>query len=245
MHINDPETGDEIQKTTYSPEDMREPEIVNEPGENPAWVLKSRGTCLIWQNTTAQTDNFGQDSNYNPAASTDVDPLFPVTKNDIQFYKFFEGEPGNGSIETLDKYQAPLDVVVLANMQGGPLLVQVSADGTEWTTIGEIAKTGYNRMWGKYTTMYNGTDEVYIRITQDEAAGGAKVFDIYIANQGEQSLTLLQQLNEELASGIADVKQTAKVAEGIYNLSGMRQNGLKTGLNIVVKDGVARKVIVK
>ena len=129
-------------------------------------------------------------------------------------------------------------------MQGGPLLVQVSADGTSWTTIGEIAKTGYSRMWGKYTTMYNGTDEVYVRIAQEEASGGAKIFDIYIANQGEQSLALLQQLNEEL-TGIADVKQAVNVAEGIYNLSGMRQNGLKTGLNIVVKDGVVRKIIVK
>lgn len=243
--ITDPETGDEIQKTTYSPEDMREPEVVNEPGENPAWVLKSRGTCLIWQNLSPTNTNFGNNEDaYNPSASTDVDPLFPVSKNNIQFYKFFEGEPGNGSIETLNKYQAPLDVVVLANMQGGPLLVQVSADGTEWTTIGEIAKTGYSRMWGKYTAMYNGTDEVYVRLTQEEAAGGAKIFDIYIANQGEQSLALLQQLNEEL-TGIADVKQAVNVAEGIYNLSGMRQNGLKTGLNIVVKDGVVRKIIVK
>jgi hypothetical protein len=195
--VTDPETGDEIQQTTYTDADLREIEAVNEPGENPEWVLKSRGTCLIWQNTTAQTTNFGDDSNYNPMYATDVDPLFPVTKNDIQFYKFQDGEPGNGSIETINSYQAPLDVVVLANMQGGPLLVQVSADGSEWTTIGEIAKTGKSRMWSKYTSSYDGTDKVYVRVTQVEAAGGAKVFDIYIANAGEKSQELKEQYDKE------------------------------------------------
>lgn len=195
--VTDPETGDEMTVTHYTDADLREIEVVNEPGENPEWVLKSRGTCLIWQNLGAQTTNFGDDSNYNPMYSTDVDPLFPITKYDIQFYKFQAGEPGNGSIESIKSYQAPLDVVVLANMQGGPLLVQVSADGTEWTTIGEIAKTGKSRMWSKYTFSYDGTDEVFVRVTQEEVSGGAKVFDIYVANAGEKSAEKKAEYDKE------------------------------------------------
>ena len=243
----DPETGDE--KTVYGPEDMRELEVCNEPknGENePEWVLKSRGTCLIWQSLTPQNTNFGDDSNYNPSASTDVDELFPITKNNIQFYKFQGGEPGNASIETINKYQAPLDVVVLANMQGGPLLVQVSADGAEWKTIGEIAKTGASRMWGKFSAAYDGTDEVYVRVTQTEASGGAKVFDIYIANQGEKSKALLEDLNNELTGIETVADHTAKATKGIYNINGIRQQTLRRGLNIVVNgDGTVKKVMVK
>lgn len=252
----DPETGDEI--TIYTDADLRDFEVVEEPtkkisgdGEpdawaEPEWVLKSRGTCLIWQKLGALTTNFGDDSNYNPSASTDVDPLFPVTKNDIQFYGFQANEPGNGSIETLKKYQAPLDVVVLANMQGGPLLAQVSADGSTWQTIGEIAKTGYKRMWGKYTHSYDGTDEVFVRVTQEVASGGAKVFDIYIANQGEKSQALKQQLDNEYATGVQDIEKAPKAATGIYNMNGMRQQGMKRGLNIVVYgDGTVKKVLVK
>ena len=240
----DPETGEET--VIYGDEDLRPYEVVNEPGENPEWVLKSRGTCLVWQNIGAQTTNFGDDSNYNPMYSTDVDPLFPVTKNDIQFYKFYANETPNASIETLKKYQAPLDVVVLANMAGGPLVAQVSADGENWQTIGEIAKTGKTRMWSKSTISYDGTDEVYVRITEEVASAGPKVFDIYIANQGEKSKELLQQLQEEI-TGIKDVQQpTTKVAAGVYNLSGARQNGLQRGLNIVVEaDGTVKKVVVK
>ena len=242
----DPETGEEIEVTIYTDEDMREPEVVNEPGDDPKWVLKSRGTCLIWQNLGAQTTNFGDDSNYNPLYATDVDPLFPVTKNDIQFYKFIAGEPANGSIETLDKYKAPLDVVVLANMAGGPLLAQVSADGQTWSTIGEIAKTGHSRMWSKYTLSYDGTDEVYVRITEEVASAGPKVFDIYIANQGEESQKLLDELNAEL-SGIETVSSSATLAPaGIYTMGGVRTSTLQRGLNIVVSaDGSVRKVMIK
>jgi hypothetical protein len=243
----DPETGDEIEVVTHSEEDLRPYEVVSEAGENPEWVLTSRGTCLIWQNTTAQTTNFGDNSNYNPMYSTDVDPLFPITKNDIQFYKFQSGEPGNGSIQSINKYQAPLDVVVLANMQGGPLLVQVSADSLEWTTIGEIAKTGQSRLWSKYTNSYNGSDEVYVRVTEEAASGGPKVFDIYVANQGEKSKALLEELNQEL-TGIEEilVPATTKAAAGIYSLSGMRTGKLQRGLNIVVTgNGQVRKVMMK
>ena len=240
----DPETGDEI--IIYTDADLREPEVVNEAGENPEWKLVSRGTCLIWQNTGAQTTNFGQDSNYNPIASTDVDELFPVTSYDIQFYKFQAGEPGNGSIETINKYQAPLDVVVLANMAGGPLAVQVSADGTTWQTIGEVAKTGYSRMWGKSLISYNGSDEVFVRVIDEAASAGVKVFDIYIANQGEKSQELLQQLNDEL-TGIEEVAVARKSFNaGIYSLNGVRLQQMQRGLNIVVgQDGQVRKVIVK
>ena len=238
----DPETGDEI--IIYGPEDLREQECVNEPGDNPQWVLKSRGTCLIWQNTTAQTTNFGQDSNYNPIASTDVDQLFPVTKNDIQFYKFAADETPNGSIESINKYQAPLDVVVLANMAGGPLLAQVSADGETWTTIGQMEKTGFSRMWGKGTMSYNGTDEVYVRVTMETASAGVKVFDIYVANQGPESQALLDKLNEEYGQGVAVIRTSSSLPAGIYTINGTRVSSLQRGLNIIVgRDGSVRKMV--
>ena len=241
----DSETGEII--TVHDPADMVEPELVNEPGENPEWVFKSYGTCLIWQSNTPSNANFGEnEGGYNPMYSTDVDPLFPVTKYDIQFYKFYAGEPANASIETINKYQAPLDVVVLANMAGGPLLVQTSADGEQWQTIGEIAATGYSRMWSKYTMSYDGTDEVYVRVTEEAASTGPKVFDIYIANQGEKSLQLLDELNAELA-GIQTVNAVAtQVPAGIYTLGGTRIGQPQRGLNIIVSaDGTVRKVMIK
>ena len=245
--VTDEETGDET--IVYGPNDMREPECVNEPGENPQWVLKSRGTCMIWQGLTADNTNIGNDAGYHPSLTSDVDSLFPVTKNAIQFYKFQANETPNASIETISQYQAPFDVVVNANMQGGPLLVQVSADGTSWTTIGEIAKTGFARMWGKSIISYDGTDMVYVRLTEEEASSGLKVFDIYIANAGEKSTLLKSQLDEEYqttTTGITTVENTVRVAPAIYDMRGVRRQSLSRGLNIIVKaDGSVKKVIIK
>ena len=240
----DPETGD--QKPIY-------PEVEwatrDEAGDAPEWTVMTKGQAVLWQNLTAQTGQIGTDEGgYYPSIAEDIDPLFPITSYDIQFSKIYGGEHANAAIQSKNTYKAPLDIVVIANMQGGPLLAQVSADGINWTTVGEeIAKTGYKRMWKKYTRMYEGTDEVYVRVAQETGGEGCKIFDIYVANQGEQSQALLEQLNNELAAGISEVQVTAQQGmSGIYSLSGARMNGLKRGLNIVVDgNGQARKVLVK
>ena len=242
----DPETGEEIIVPGRGP--LKEPEVRDEPGDDPKWLIKSYGQSILWQNTGASTDKIGtNEGGYYPTVAEDIDPLFPITSYDIQFYRIFSGEEPNGSIESKTKYQAPLDVVVLANMQGGPLLVQVSADGEQWETIGdEIAKTGYSRMWKKYTRSYDGDGEVFIRLAQRSGDAGAKVFDIYVAVAGEESQKLLDELNEELSGIMTTTSSASQVPEGIYTLGGMRVSELQHGLNIIVSgDGTVRKVVVR
>ena len=66
-------------------------------------------------------------------------------------------------------------------------------------------------------------------------------YDIYIANEGEQS----KQLLADYASGIS-LLQTTKVAEGIYTIGGTRRSEMQRGLNIVVDgNGNVRKVLIK
>lgn len=240
----DPETGDVV----YIYPEV-EWQTKDEPGDTPQWTVMSKGQAVLWQNNGASTDKIGtNEGGYYPTVATDIDELFPVTKNDIQFSKIFAGEAPNAAIQSKATFKAPLDIVVLANMQGGPVVAQVSADGENWTTVGdEIAKTGFSRMWAKYVRQYEGTDEVYVRLAQLSGDASAKIFDIYVANQGEQSQALLQQLNEEL-SGISTVEQNdrRKAVSGIYNLRGMRLQQMQRGLNIIVAaDGKARKVMVK
>ena len=247
--VTDPETGEET--VIYGKE--KDYETRDEAGDNPQWVIMSKGQSVIWQNNGPSTAVIGSnEGGYYPAAAEDIDELFPVTSYDIQFYKIESGEPANAAIQTKGTYKAPLDVVTIANMQGGPIVVQVSADGENWTTIGEeIAVTGYARMWKKYTNSYNGTDEVYVRVAQEKGSLGAKIFDIYIANAGEESQKLLDELNNEYAehaSGIEEISSNGKpgVAQGIYTLGGIRQTHLQRGINIIVNgDGSVKKVMVK
>jgi hypothetical protein len=239
----DPETGDET--ALYPEVDW---EIKDEPGENPQWQVMTKGQAVLWQNNGASTDKVGtNEGGYYPTVAEDIDALFPVTKNDIQFAAIASGEPANAAIQSKVAFKGPLDIVVLANMQGGPILAQVSADGENWTTVGEeIAKTGYTRMWAKYVRMYEGTDEVYVRVAQETGSSAAKIFDIYVANQGEKSKALLDELNAEL-TGIDEVAAKATTAPvGVYSLNGIRRSSVQRGLNIVVgQDGQVRKIMLK
>ena len=78
-------------------------------------------------------------------------------------------------------------------------------------------------------------------------SAGPKVFDIYIANQGEKSRNLLEELQNEL-TGINEISAQPSTAApaGIYRLNGVRLNSLQRGLNIVIgQDGQVRKVMMK
>lgn len=192
--VVDPDTGDE---TPVYPQ--VEWMTRDEPGDNPQWQIMTKGQSVLWQNLDAKTDKIGtNDGGYYPSVAEDIDPLFPITKNDIQFYSVFAGEPANAAIMSKTKYQGPLDIVTIANMQGGPILAQISVDGTNWITVGEeIAKTGFSRMWKKYTNSYDGSAEVYVRVAQMSGGSGPKIFDIYVANEGENSKALFEQLHQE------------------------------------------------
>ena len=244
--VVDPETGEETVVHIYGPK--KEPEVRDEPSDEPMWLVKSYGQSMLWQNTTASTEKIGtNEGGYYPSVAEDIDPLFPITSYDIQFYRIYPDEEPNGSIESKTKYQAPLDIVVLANMQGGPLVAQVSADGEQWETVGEeIAKTGYSRMWKKYTRSYDGDGEVFVRLAQLSGDMSAKVFDIYVAVAGEESKKLLDELNAELSGIDVIATDNSQPAAGIYSLGGVRLSQMQRGLNIIVaNDGSVRKVIMK
>ena len=242
----DPETGDEI--PFYDESQKREYEYLIEGVENPEWYTAACGEGVVYETLTASNSNIGSDDGYNPQASTDVDALFPISKNCVTFYKVVDNP--NAIIQSIGKFQAPLDVVTLANLPNGEVQIYVSADSITWTPVGDpIVKTGYTRMWKKYTRSYDGTDEVYVRVAHSKKTSSMDkihIFDIYIANQGEKSQALLEELNKELTGieTVADYK--AKATMGIYNINGIRQQTLHRGLNIVVNgDGTVKKVMVK
>ena len=105
-------------------------------------------------------------------------------------------------------------------------------------------------MWKSYTRSYEGTDEVYVRVTQAGGGSSVQIYDIYILNEGEQSQAKKAEYDAEFeaqASGITEVQEARRPATvGIYSLNGVRLQGLRRGLNIVSDDnGSVRKVLVK
>lgn len=244
----DPETGDE---TPVYPE--MDYEYYVPASEDNYWKVKSKGQVMIWQSLTCGSDP-GNDSGYNPETAGDILSYAKVTSNDIQFGGKNSGEPCTGAIQSLKKFQGPFDIVsIVGTAAGGDnvgrMQLQVSTDSLTWENLGEELTTSkVKRLWKTYTTSYNGTDEVYVRMTQAGGGSSVQIYNMYILNEGEASLTLKKQYDDEwetFVSGIETVnRQGNKTTKAVYNLNGMRQNGLQRGLNIVVMgDGTVKKVI--
>ena len=83
-----------------------------------------------------------------------------------------------------------------------------------------------------------------------EALQTEKVFTGNWYSVGGWTLTLIEKGDNTgwegpVADGIADVKTAATVADGVYTISGVKQAKMQRGLNIIVRNGKAQKVIVK
>ena len=247
----DPETGDEINIYPEYPYEYYVP--LDAEGNAKEWEVMSKGQVMIWQSLTVGSDP-GNDSGYNPETVGDILPYAKVTSNDIQFGGKTSGEPCTGAIQSRTKYQGPFDIVsIVGTAAGGDnvgrMQLQISTDSLTWENVGEELTTSkIKRLWKTYTTSYNGTDEVYIRMTQAGGGSSVQIYNMYILNAGENSLELKKQYDDEwqaFVDGIETVNyQSNKAMKAIYNLNGIRQNGLQRGLNIVVMgDGSVRKVI--
>lgn len=242
--VTDPTTGE---VTLVYPE--RADSVILENATPAEWQAMTKGQSIIWQSTTVFNTNIGDDSNYHPSATTDVDANLPISKYDYQFYNVNGKERPTAKIQSIKKYQAPFDVVTLANMQSGRLVIEVSADSTNWTVVGDtINATGYSRLWTKFVRSYEGTDQVYVRLAQVQGAAGPKIFDIYVAVTGEKSAVEKARMDKEYTdwtTGIANVQntRTAKIT-AIYSLNGTRMNALTRGINIVrYADGTTKKIV--
>ena len=247
----DPETGDEINIYPEYPYEYYVP--LDAEGNAKEWEVMSKGQVMIWQSLTVGSDP-GNDSGYNPETVGDILPYAKVTSNDIQFGGKTSGEPCTGAIQSRTKYQGPFDIVsIVGTAAGGDnvgrMQLQISTDSLTWENVGEELTTSkIKRLWKTYTTSYNGTDEVYVRMTQAGGGSSVQIYNMYILNAGENSLELKKQYDDEwqaFVDGIETVNyQSNKAMKAIYNLNGIRQNGLQRGLNIVVMgDGSVRKVI--
>jgi len=227
--------------------------VAPEVFEANGWVIKSRGQVMTWESLNVGF-NIGDTSMRNPDSASDVigaNDTEGITQNAITFGKQPSDGPFNASLETTAKYQAPFDVVVFAgNGNDGEtptMQVEVSADGENWTKIGDVDYSLIRRNWKRTQLSYEGTDEVYVRLLHTQAKSSGQIYDIYLMNNGEYS----KQYSEAAHDGILTVATAAKVVRTeVYSINGTRQAALAKGVNIVRTthaDGTVttRKVLVK
>ncbi|MBQ8360819.1 MAG: chitobiase/beta-hexosaminidase C-terminal domain-containing protein [Bacteroidaceae bacterium] len=215
---------------TYYKPDPAAVKVFNPLNEN-GWVIKSAGQVLTLEGTLDTQIGVGNDA-ANRFAEEAIDAIEGApSKSAITFGGKMSGEPYTATIETTGKYAAPFDVLVMAgNGDGGAINmnIEVSADGTTWTKIGDVNFAGTKRYWKRTRVAYNEPGEVYVRVAHVGGKTKAQVYDIVLFNNGE--------ISKEYAPTAIDLPTVAGaevVGVQIYNLSGVQQNGLGKGLNIV------------
>ncbi|MBO4810717.1 MAG: chitobiase/beta-hexosaminidase C-terminal domain-containing protein [Prevotella sp.] len=251
--VEDPETGEVREVKTYTALNAEE----EKDFEN-GWMVRSRGQLVTWENLTSGT-NYGDKTGYNFATVDEENPYFPATKAIINLADKnttpSDGQsfPYNAYIVSTQKFKGPFDMVANIGSIVKPeneathtVVLQYSVDGnqwdSQWETLGDtITIVSRQRLTTNVVRSYDGTDEVYVRAYLCGNNSKVGFYDIYIANEGEQS----KQLLADYLSGISQLNVT-KAAEGIYTIGGIRRSQMQRGLNIVVDgNGNVRKVLVK
>ena len=213
--------------------------------EAEGWIIKSIGQVMVWESLSIGW-NIGDTSMRNPDTAEDaigVNDDEGITKDALTFGKQPSDGPFNASLETTTKYQGPFDVIVYAgNGNEGEIptmQIETSADGETWTKLGDVNYSLIKRNWKKTQLSYDGTDEVFVRLLHTAAKSSGQIYDIYLMNNGEKSK---QYAEGGEIDGISTVQDTT-MQNAVYSLGGVRQQSMKRGLNIVIENGVARKVL--
>ena len=167
--------------------------VAPEVYEANGWMIKSRGQVMVWESLNLGYD-IGDGSMRNPDTAADVigaNDTQGITANALTFGKQPSDGPFNASLETTAKYQAPFDVIIFAgNGNDGEIptmQVEVSADGENWTKIGDVAYSLVKRNWKRTQLSYDGADEVFVRILHTKAKSSGQIYDVYVMNNGEYS----------------------------------------------------------
>jgi len=156
-----------------------------------------------------------------------------------------------------DFTEAGEDTTIVASDQYGPMweeakLAVEEGTYTEQQNLIYNANSGKGRGWQhqEMAGIVVTNHQLLIGTAAGSEALGTKEFAGNWYSVGGWTLTLTAMGDNTgwtgpIAAGISDAKKAVKAAEGIYNLMGVKTNGMKRGLNIIVVDGKARKVMVK
>ena len=216
------------------------------------WSVRSRGQRVSWEGANPEL-NYGDSGSgpCNPATVEDEDTYLPVTPFIVNLFDWDTQYPASAKIQTTQPIAGPFDYVAyIVNYKGSPyarLVVEVAtdpeADDAGWKQVGDtLVLNPTRRLYHMFVRSYEETTPVYTRVRTVNNGPRAGFFNIYITNEGEESKKLIQ----EQMDGIAEVEHSISMPEGIYNISGSRQNELRKGINIIVNaDGNVRKVLVK
>ncbi|MBE6332400.1 MAG: hypothetical protein E7070_08870 [Bacteroidales bacterium] len=202
------------------------------------WVIKTQGQQLTGETNIAQLGYVkcegASAARYHDEA---IDLIGgPATTGCLTLGGKVSGNPFTASIQTVEKYAAPFDVVVYANQGNSDgatvnVEIQVSADGETWTAIGDVKFAYTQRHIKKTRVHYSEAGEVYVRLAQVGGSTKGQICDIYvISTDGVTGIDAITANDEKSAK-----------SQCVIDLMGRRAGAMVSG-QMYLKDG---KIVLK
>ncbi|MCR5361300.1 MAG: chitobiase/beta-hexosaminidase C-terminal domain-containing protein [Bacteroidales bacterium] len=197
------------------------------------WVIKTQGQQLTGETNIAQLGYVkcegASAARYHDEA---IDLIGgPATTGCLTLGGKVSGNPFTASIQTVEKYAAPFDVVVYANQGNSDgatvnVEIQVSADGETWTAIGDVKFAYTQRHIKKTRVHYSEAGEVYVRLAQVGGSTKGQICDIYVIST--DGVTGIEAIT-------ANDEKSAK-SQYTIDLMGRRAGAMVSG-QMYLKDG--------
>ncbi len=201
------------------------------------WYIYSRGQAFTGETNLAPENGVGNGATGRFADQAEDLIGGAPTKGALTFGGKASGEVWTGAVMSTKKFAAPFDVITYVgngNSSGTPILVlEVSADGENWTRVDTLAASSAQRYFKKSRISYAGTDEVFVRVAHDSGSNKGQIYDIIILSGN-------MEVNPE--AGIEDIAVEVVKNDAVFDLQGRQVTKLVPGQLYIQNN---KKVIVR
>ena len=172
--------GNDSIKTIYVPDAAAFRKITSTTDTQ--WTIETEGQVVTGETKLNPEVGVGNGAT-GRFAETAFDAIGTPTNGVVDFGGKVSGEPYTMRVVSNEKFAAPFDVVVyLGNgSTGSPNIeIQVSADGENWTKIGDVNFCTTQRYWKK-TRVHQGEEgEFFVRLAQVGGSSKAQLYDVLV-----------------------------------------------------------------
>ena len=172
--------GNDSIKTIYVPDAAAFRKITSTTDTQ--WTIETEGQVVTGETTLKPEVGVGNGAT-GRFAETAFDAIGAPTTGVVDFGGKVSGEPYTMRVVSNEKFAAPFDVVIyLGNgSTGSPNIeIQVSADGENWTKIGDVNFCTTQRYWKKTRVHQGDEGEFFIRLAQVGGSSKAQLYDVLV-----------------------------------------------------------------